>query len=164
MKMQQRGMYIKRKKNSDKSQHFETSLSLLPLDEGEVVQPCFPSVHEFDEAISLNDEEIKDLVEAALAFVLPTHEDKEVAIFSHIDGFMKEPLDLVVDHLDMFIQTGRRRWDFGHLIFDRDPIYDIEGSSKEKGVEVSSSEDWYSCMYDLYVWNLGDDMVTNLFH
>jgi hypothetical protein len=49
---------------------------------------------------------------------------------------MKEPLDLV----DMFIQTGRRRWDVGCVIFYGDPIYDIEGSSQAEGVELSSSE------------------------
>jgi hypothetical protein len=86
------------------------------------------------------------------ASVLPAHEDKEMVIFSHIDGLMKEPLDMVDEHIDTFIQTGRRRWDFGHLIFYRDPIYDIEGSSQAKGVELSSSEDWSSCMYDSYVW------------
>jgi hypothetical protein len=86
-----------------------------------------------------------------------------MVIFSHIDGFMKEPLDLVDDHIDMFIQTGRRRWDFGCFIFYRDPIYDIEGSSQAKGVEVSSSEDWSSCMYDSDVWHPDDDMITDLF-
>jgi hypothetical protein len=55
---------------------------------------------------------------------------------------------MVDGHIDTFIQAGRQRWDFGHLIFDRDPIYDIEGSSQAKGVEVSSSEEWYPCMYD----------------
>jgi hypothetical protein len=57
-------MYIKRKKNFDESQHVETSLSFLLLDEGEVVQPFFPPVHDVEEAISLNDEEIEDPVEA----------------------------------------------------------------------------------------------------
>ena len=46
---------------------------------------------------------------------------------------------MVDENIDTFIQTGRRRWDFGHLIFDRDPIYDIEGRSHENGVEVSYS-------------------------
>jgi hypothetical protein len=35
------------------------------------VQPCFPPTHEVEEAISLNDEEIEDPVEAILASVLP---------------------------------------------------------------------------------------------
>jgi hypothetical protein len=50
------------------------------------------------------------------------------------------------------------------FIFDRDPIYDIEGSSQAKGVELSSSEDWSSCVYDSDVWKPDDDMVTYLFH
>jgi hypothetical protein len=81
-------------------------------------------------------------------------EDKEMIIFNHVDGLMKEPLDMVDEHIDTFIQTGRRRWDFGCLIFYRDPIYDIEGSPQEKGFELSSSEDYFSCMYDSYVWHL----------
>jgi hypothetical protein len=35
--------------------------------------------------------------------------------------------------------------------FYGNPIYDIEGSSQAKGVEVSSSKDWSSCVYDSYV-------------
>jgi hypothetical protein len=53
---------------------------------------------------------------------------------------MKEPLDMVDEHIDTFIQTGRRRWDVGHFIFYRDPIYDIEGGSRAKGIELSSPE------------------------
>jgi hypothetical protein len=107
-----------------------------------------PPVHEVEEANSLNDEEFEDLVEATPTSVLLAHEDKEMVIFSHIYGLMKEPLDMVDEHIDTFIQTGRHRWDFGHFIFYRDPIYDIEGSSQAKGVELSSSKDWSSCMYD----------------
>jgi hypothetical protein len=63
MKRRWRGMSIKRKKNSDESQHVEkpheASLSFLPLDEGEVVHPCSPPAHEVEEATSLNDEELK---------------------------------------------------------------------------------------------------------
>jgi hypothetical protein len=88
---------------------------------------------------------------------------KEMVIFSHTDGLMKEPFDMVDEHIDIFIQTGRRRWDFGRLIFDRDPIYDIEGSPQEKGFELSSSEDYFSCIYDSYVWEPDDDMITDLF-
>jgi hypothetical protein len=64
----------------------------------------------------------------------------------------------------MFIQSGRRRWYFGHLIFYRDLIYDIEGSSQAKGVEVSSSKDWSSCVYDSHVWHPDDDMIIDLIH
>jgi hypothetical protein len=78
MKRQWRGMSIKRKKNSDESQHVETSLSLLPLDVGEVVHPCFPHAHEVEEANSLNDEEYEDPVEAALTYA---HEDERDGYF-----------------------------------------------------------------------------------
>jgi hypothetical protein len=54
---------------------------------------------------------------------------------------MKEPLYMVDDHIDTFIQTGRHKWDFGCLFFYRDPIYDIEGNPQEKGFELSSSKD-----------------------
>jgi hypothetical protein len=42
MNMRWRGLYIKRKKNYDKEQHIEASLSLILFGEGEVVQPCLP--------------------------------------------------------------------------------------------------------------------------
>jgi hypothetical protein len=80
------------------------------------------------------------------------------------DEFVEQPSDIVDDHIDDFIQVGRCRWDVGCFIIDRDPIYDIEGSSQDKeGVEVSSSEDWSSCMYDSDIWHPSDDMVTYLF-
>jgi hypothetical protein len=109
-------------------------------------------VHELEEAISHNDEEIEDPFEASLVFVLPTHEDKEMVIFSHTDGFMKEPLDLVVGHIDMFIQTGKRIWDIGCVIFYGDPMYNIERGSHAKSIELSPSKDWCSCAYDSYLW------------
>jgi hypothetical protein len=59
-----------------------------------------------------------------------------MVIFSHTDGLTKETLDIVDGHIDTFIQSRRCTWDFGHFIFDRDPIYDIEGSSQAKGVEL----------------------------
>jgi hypothetical protein len=76
---------------------------------------------------------------------------------------MEQPSNIVDEHIDDFIQVGRRRWDVGCFIIDRDPIYDIKGSSQAKGVEMSFSEDWPPCMYDSYVWKPSDDMVTNLF-
>jgi hypothetical protein len=79
--------------------HGTTSLSFLPLDEVENVFPLSPPVHEFEEAISLNDEEIEDPFKVTLASVIPAHEEKEIFILSHIDGFVKEPLDLVDDHI-----------------------------------------------------------------
>jgi hypothetical protein len=60
---------------------------------------------------------------------------------------------MVDEHIKTFIQTGIHKWDFCRLIFDRDPIYDIEGSPQEKGFELSSSEDYFSCVYDSYVWD-----------
>jgi hypothetical protein len=60
-----------------------------------------------------------------------------MVIFSHIDGLMKVPFDMVDDPIDTFIWTCRRRWDLGCFKFDRDPIYDIEGSSQEEGVSFS---------------------------
>ena len=62
-----------------------------------------------------------------------------MVIFSHTDGIMKETLDMVNEHIETFIQTRRYTWDFVHFIFDRDPIYNIEGSSQVKEVELSSS-------------------------
>jgi hypothetical protein len=64
-----------------------------------------------------------------------------MVIFSHTDSLLKEPSDMVDEHIDAFIQIGRPKWDLGHFNFDGDPIYDIEGSLQEKGVELSSSED-----------------------
>jgi hypothetical protein len=70
---------------------------------------------------------------------------------------------MVDENIDTFIQTGRHMWDFGCLIFYRDPIYDIEGDPQEKGFKLSSSEDYFSCLYDSYGWHLDDDMITDLF-
>jgi hypothetical protein len=80
-----------------------------------------------------------------------------------VDGIVKEPLHMIDEHIETFIQTGRHKWDFGRLIFDRDPIYKIEGIPQEKGFELSSLEDYFSCVYDSYVWELDDDMITDLF-
>jgi hypothetical protein len=50
------------------------------------------------------------------------------------------------------------------FIVDRDPIYDVEGSSQAEGVGVSSSEVWSSYVYGLDIWQLDDDMVIDLYH
>jgi hypothetical protein len=81
-------------------------------------------------------------------------------IFSHTECLMKVPLDMVYETIYTFIQTERCKWDLGCLKFDRDPIYDIEGSSQGEG--VSFSVDWSSCVYDLDIWQPGDDIVTYL--
>jgi hypothetical protein len=102
----------------------DTLASMLPLDKDEVIQPCFPPAHEDEEVISPND----------------------------ANAFVKDLSDLDDLHIDDFIQVGRRRWDVGCFIIDRDPIYDIEASSQAKGVEWSSSEDWssYAHMIQLF--------------
>jgi hypothetical protein len=70
----------------------------------------------------------------------------------------------VVDqHIDDFIHVGSCRWNVVCFTFDKDPIYDIEGSSQTKGVDLSSSEGWSSCTYDSDDWYPGNDMITNLF-
>jgi hypothetical protein len=119
--------------------------------------------HEVEKEINLNDEEFEDPVEVALAYVPIIHEDKEMVIFSHTGGLMKETLDMVDEYIDTFIYTGRRTWDFCHLIFYKDPIYDIEGISQAKQVDLSSSEDQSSCVYDSDVLHLDDYMVIDLF-
>jgi hypothetical protein len=111
------------------------------------------------EKYGLNDEEsideedshemhhVEDLVEAAQAFVLPTHEDKEMVSCSHTDGFMKEPLDVVGEHIDDFIHVGRHRWEVGCSSFDGDPIYDIEGGFRVKNDKLFPSECLSTCLY-----------------
>jgi hypothetical protein len=68
------------------------------------------------------------------------------------DDLMEDPFDVVDQHIDDFIHVGRHRWDVVGFIFNKDPIYDVEGTSQEKGFELSSLEDWYSCVYDSNVW------------
>jgi hypothetical protein len=50
---------MKKNKNSYKvprtENPYNTSISILSLDEVEVVQPCFPPVHEDEEVVSPND-------------------------------------------------------------------------------------------------------------
>jgi hypothetical protein len=103
MKRKWRGMLIKGKNNYDESQHVDTSLSFLPLDVGDIVHHFFLHMHEFEDPNSLTNGEFEDLVEDALT---SAHEEKNMVIFSHIDGFMKEPLDLVDEHIDRFILSN----------------------------------------------------------
>jgi hypothetical protein len=99
MERRWRSMSIKRNVNFDEVKHVENprekSLSFLPLNEVEVVQTYSPPAREIEEATSLNDEESEDPFEFALTSVFPTHEDKELVFFSHTDGLVKEPLDMV---------------------------------------------------------------------
>jgi hypothetical protein len=80
-----------------------------------------------------------------------------------VDEFVEQPSDIVENHIDDFIQVGRRGWDVVCFIIDKYPIYYVEGISQEEGVGMSSSEDWSSYMYDSYILYPGDDMVTDLF-
>jgi hypothetical protein len=130
---------MKKKKNSDEVPHTEnpdeTSVSILLLDEDEVVQPCFPPAHKYEEVINPND----------------------------ADDFVEDFSDMVDQRIDDFIHIRRRRWDVG-FNFDKEPIYDIEGAPQEKRVELTPLEEWSSCAYDLDAWQPDDDMVIDLFH
>jgi hypothetical protein len=106
------------------------------LDEGEVVQPCLPLAHNVEEVASLDDEEFEGLVEDIHASTPLALKDKNMVIFNHTNGLMKVPFNMVDDPIDTFIQTGKHRWDIGCLKFDRNPIYDIEGTSHAKWVGV----------------------------
>jgi hypothetical protein len=53
-----------------------------------------------------------------------------------IDDFVEDLSDMVDQHNHVFIQVARCRWDVDCFIFYRDPIYDIEGSSCAKGVDL----------------------------
>lgn len=97
---------------------------MISLNEGEVVQLFLPP--NVEEVTNLDDEGPVEYVHASTP---PVHKDKNMVIFSHTDGLMKVPFDMVDEPIDIFIQTRRCIWDLGYLKFDRDPIYDIEGSS-----------------------------------
>jgi hypothetical protein len=169
----------------------EDEVSSLPLDED--IQTSAPPAHQEEKMISYNpfenfDDALfhdygneenfqKDLDEVSLAEGLnetllsafPFEENEVIQSCEEVinsydaDEFMEQPSDIVDEHIDDFIQVGRRRWDVGCFIIDRDPIYDIEGSSQAEGVEMSFSEGWPPCMYDSDVWHPSDDMVTDLF-
>jgi hypothetical protein len=128
MKRCWRGKPMRKKKNSDEVPRTEnldeTSVSILPPDKDEVVQPFSPPAHEDEEVISPNDADVS----------------------------MKNLSNMVGQHIDDFIQVGRRRWDVGCFIDDRDPIYDMEGSSHTKRAKLSSSVSWSSYAYDSYSW------------
>jgi hypothetical protein len=147
----------------------EDEVSSLPLDED--IQTSTPLAHQEEKMISYNpfenfDDSLfhdygneencqKDLDEVSLAeglnenllsaFLFEENEViqscEEVISSYDADKFMEQPSDIVDERIDDFIQVGRRRWDVGCFIIDRDPIYDIEGSSQAKGVEMSYLED-----------------------
>jgi len=59
--------------------------------------------------ISLDDGEFEYPIEEIHASTPIAHEDKEMVIFSHTDSLIKEPFNMVDDHIDIFLQTGRSR-------------------------------------------------------
>jgi hypothetical protein len=91
-------------------------------------------LHNVEEAISLDDEEFEGPVEDVHASTPPAHKDKKMVIFSHTDGLMKVPFDMVDEHIDTFIQTGRRRWDFGCLILIETPFMTLRVALKKRGL------------------------------
>jgi hypothetical protein len=121
------------KKNTNEAKHVEASLSFLLHYVVEVVHPCSPPVHKVKDATSINGE-LEESVEDVDASTPPAHEDKEMITF--VDRLVRETLHMVDDHIDTFIETRIFRWDFGSLIFDRDPIYEIKGSPQENGFEL----------------------------
>jgi hypothetical protein len=64
---------------------------------------------------------------------------------------MEQPSDIVDDHIDDFIQVGRHRWDVVCFIIDRDPIYDIEGSSQVEGLKCHLQRTGlHTCMIQIF--------------
>jgi hypothetical protein len=72
------------------------------------------------------------------------------------DPGSEEASDAVNQHIDTFIQIGKRGWDMSLFTFDGDPTYDVEGSPQTK--------DWSPYIYDSDVWDGDGDMITYLFH
>jgi hypothetical protein len=70
------------------------------------------------------------------------------------EGELEEPSDTNDQHIDTFIQIGKRGWNMGLFTFDGDPTYDVEGSPQTK--------DWYPCIYDSDVWDGDGDMIIDL--
>jgi hypothetical protein len=169
----------------------EDEVYSLPLDE--VIHTSSSPAHQEDNMMSYNhfenfDDALlhecgnkencqKDLDEVSLAEGLnetmlspfPFEENEflqsceEVINSYDADEFVEQPSNTVDDHIDDFIQVGRRIWDVGCFIIDRDPIYEIEGGSQEEGVEVTYLEDWSSSMYDSDIWKPDDDLIIDLF-
>jgi hypothetical protein len=125
---------VSKKKNniSNEVKHVErkdeTCVSILLIDQGEVIWYLPHPTHEYKEYFL----ELHHPVEATPTFFLPTHENKEVVNFSHTDGFMKEPLDVVDENINTFICIGRHIWEMVCFIFYGDPICNIEGTFQIK--------------------------------
>jgi hypothetical protein len=113
-----------------------------------------------DEVLSLNDPD-----EDIQVVIPPTHQEENIMSydpFENLDdnlfhdtgseGSLKDPSDTVDQHIDTFIQIGKRGWDMSLFTFDEDPTYDVDGKPQTK--------DWYPCIYDSYVWDGNGDMIT----
>jgi hypothetical protein len=103
----------------------ETLMSIILLDEDDIIQPLYPLLCEVEEENNLNNEDFEDPVEATPTTLLPAH--KEMVIFIHTDDLMKDHLEVVDEHIENFIRIGRHRWDMSCFIFYGYLIYDIEG-------------------------------------
>jgi hypothetical protein len=81
----------------------ETPVSIFSLDESEFIHPFLPLADE----------------------------DKIIIIgFNDIDDLMEDPYDMVDQHIDDFIHVERRILNVVCFTFDKDPIYNVEGSSQ----------------------------------
>jgi len=78
------------------------------------------------------------MVEVSPTSIPPTHKDKQMVNFSHMDGLMMELSDVFDDHIGAFIRIGRHRWETFCFIFHGDHIYNVECNSQAKGVELLS--------------------------
>ena len=77
---------------------------------------------------------------------------------------MEQPSDRVDDHIDDFICVRKRGWDIGCFSFDRNPIFDVEGSYQLKNTEIFPLEDYFPYMDDQDTWQPNDDMISDLFN
>jgi len=111
-------------------------VSIISIDEDEVVQPHVPPAQKDEEVISM----------------------KDVDVFN---GYLSNMVD---QHLDDFRLVRRRIWDVSCFNFDRIPIYDIEVGSRANGVESSSSENWSPHAYNSDSWQPNEDISTDLSH
>jgi hypothetical protein len=84
----------------------ETSISILLLDEGEVIHTCFP----------------------------PTHQDKKIFGFNDTNDLVEDPFDVVDQHIDDFIHVERHRWDVVCFNFDKIPFTMLKVVLKKKGL------------------------------
>jgi len=82
-------------------------------------------------------------LDETLVSILHLEEDEVVKPYEEVIS----PNDIIDQHIDYFIRVGRHRWDMACIIFDKDPIYDIAGSSR-MNAELSPSVKWYSYWAD----------------